>query len=41
MNKGFEALMFQLGESQALVEEKEDKIVELEGYARDHADKIT
>jgi len=36
----FESLLFQLGEAKALLEEKEDTIIELEGHARDHADKI-
>ena len=36
----FEALMFQLGEANALLEENEERIEELEGFARDHADKI-
>src|SRR5664279_4452493 len=36
----FEALMSQLGEANALVDEHEDRIEELEGFARDDAKKI-
>src|SRR5664279_1414919 len=36
----FEALMSQLGETNALVDEHEYRIEELEGFARDDAEKI-
>jgi len=38
--KMVEALMYQYGEAKHLLEEKENRIYELEGHARDHADKI-
>ena len=39
--KVFEYLFFQLGECNALLEQREETITELEKHARDHADKIT
>ena len=38
--KVFEYLFFQLGECNALLEQREKTITELENHARDHADKI-
>ena len=35
-----EALMSQLGEAQALLEEKESKITELQGHSREYVDEI-
>ena len=36
----FDALMTQLGEANGLIDEHDDKILELEGFARDYSLKI-